>query len=87
MKLFLTIAILSFSCSSFAWISKESPGKEYTFKYQLSGQTLEIKQAASSYEDAYDQAAQQCFNHYKGQGRVSEERGLDIIDVCANPRS
>lgn len=87
MKAFITIAILAFSCSSFAWISKESSGKEYTFKYKLSGQTLEIKKSAPSYEDAFDQAAQQCFSYFKGQGRVSEDRGLDIIDVCANPRS
>lgn len=87
MKALMTIAILAFSCSSFAWISKDGPSKEYTFKYKLSGQTLEIKKAAASYEDAFDQAAQQCFNFYKGKGSVSENRGLDIIDVCANPRS
>ncbi|WP_415061459.1 hypothetical protein [Bdellovibrio sp.] len=87
MKTLLTIAILAFSCSSFAWTSKEAPGKEYTFKYQLSGQTLEVKRAAGSYEEAYEQAAQQCFSFYKGAGKVSEDRGLDIIDVCANPRS
>ncbi|XGC82446.1 hypothetical protein ACES2L_08145 [Bdellovibrio bacteriovorus] len=86
-KTFVTIAILAFSCTSFAWISKESSGKEFTFKYKLSGQTLEIKKSAGSYEEAYEMAAQQCFNFYKGAGKVSEDRGLDIIDVCANPRS
>lgn len=87
MKSVLTIAILAFSCQSFAWISKGLPNKEYTFKYNLSGQTLEIKKAAASYEDAFDQAAQQCFNHYKGHGQIDEDKGLDIIDTCANPRS
>ena len=87
MKTLITIMILAFSCSSFAWISKEAPHKEYNFKYKLLGQTLEIKKAASSYEEAYEQAAQQCFNFYKGANKVSEDRGLDIIDVCANPRS
>lgn len=87
MKNIITIALLAFSSTSFAWTSKGIPQKEYTFKYQLSGQTLEIKKAALSYEDAYDSAAQQCFNYYKGSGKLSEDRGLDIIDVCANPRS
>ncbi|KYG61270.1 hypothetical protein AZI85_10040 [Bdellovibrio bacteriovorus] len=87
MKTLLTIAILAFSCTSFAWKSSEAPSKEYVFKYKLAGQSLEIKRAAASYEDAYEQAAQQCFNFYRGRGPVAEERGLDIIDVCANPRS
>lgn len=87
MKTLLTIALLAFSCTSFAWTSKGMPNKEYTFKYKLADQSLEIKRSAASYEDAYEQAAQQCFNYFKGSSRVSEERGLDIIDVCANPRS
>lgn len=87
MKTVLTIAILAFSCSSFAAISRDIASKEYTFKYQLSGQSLEIKRSAGSYEEAFDTAAQQCFKFYKGSGKVSEDRGLDIIDVCANPRS
>lgn len=87
MKTLVTIAILAFSCSSFAWKSHDAASKEYTFKYKLSGQSLEVKKAAGSYEEAYEQAAQQCFNFYKGSNKVTEDRGLDIIDVCANPRS
>ena len=87
MKTILLITVMAFSCTSFAWIAKQSPAKEYVFKYKLSGETLEIKRTAPSYEDAYAQAAQQCFSHYKGGQKVSEDRGLDIIDVCANPRS
>nr|BFD66819.1 hypothetical protein HAGR004_18410 [Bdellovibrio sp. HAGR004] len=87
MKTIITIAILAFSCSSFAWSSRDAASKEYTFKYKLAGQSLELKKSAGSYEEAYEQAAQQCFSFYKGAGKVSEDRGLDIIDVCANPRS
>ncbi|MNK08136.1 hypothetical protein D3C87_260640 [compost metagenome] len=87
MKAIITIAILAMSCTSFAWTSSEPTKKEYTFKYNLSGETLEIRRPAQSYEDAFEAAAQQCFRHYKGSGKVSEDRGLDIIDVCANPRS
>lgn len=87
MKTFIMIALLAFTCSSFAWTSKEVPSKDYVFKYNLAGQTLEIRSPAASYEEAYEKAAQKCFNHYKGSANVSEDRGLDIIDVCANPRS
>lgn len=87
MKTVLVITLLAFSCSSFAWTSKEAPSKEYLFKYSLSGEKLEVRSPAASYEEAFEKAAQKCFNHYKGSGKVSENRGLDIIDVCANPRS
>lgn len=87
MKTLLTIAILAFTCTSFAWNSKDSAPKEYNFKFKLQGETFEYRTPAGSYEEAFEQAAQKCFNHYKGAGKVSESRGLDIIDVCANPRS
>ncbi len=87
MKTFITIAILAFTCTSFAWTSKGTPSKDYVFKFQLAGQALEIRKPASTYEDAFEKAAQECFNFYKGSGKVTESRGLDIIDVCANPRS
>lgn len=87
MKALLMTAILLSTSLSYAWTSHDPSSKQYTFKYQLSGESLEIKRSAGSYEEAYEIAAQQCFNHFKGHGRVSEDRGLDIIDVCANPRS
>lgn len=87
MKTLITIAILAASCTSFAWTSSEPSKKEYVFKYKMAGETLEIRRPAQSYEDAYEAAAQQCFSYFKGSGKVSETRGLDIIDVCANPRS
>ncbi len=68
-------------------LSYTDSSKDYTFKYQMSGEKLEITRSADSYEEAYEQAAQQCFKHFKGTGSLSEDKGLDIIDVCANPRS
>lgn len=87
MKTFIVIALLAFTCSSFAWTSKEAPTKDYLFKYSLAGKTFEVRSPAGTYEEAFEKAAQKCFNYYKGSGKVSENRGLDIIDVCANPRS
>ena len=87
MKAFITIAMIAFSCSSFAWTSRDVASKEFTFKFRLAGKSLELKKSAASYEEAYENAAKECFKFYKGAGKVSEDRGLDIIDVCANPRS
>ncbi len=79
--------ILSISTSSFAWTSKDSDQKEYVFKYKLAMEQFEVRRPASSYQEAYEQAAQDCFNHFKGSGPINENRGMDIIDACANPRS
>lgn len=86
MKSIITI-ILLVSFQAQAWKSTDPSKKDYVFKYKMAGNSLEIKRSAPSYEDAFEGAAQECFKYYKGQGRVSEDRGLDIIDVCANPRS
>lgn len=88
MKQIIMILILAVSSTqALAWKETAPAQKEYTFKFKLDQQSFEVKKAAPSYEDAFDFAAQQCFRHFKGEGRVSENRGLDIIDVCANPRS
>lgn len=86
-KLLIVAAFMTMAQSAGAWISTSPVNKEYTFKFQLKGQTLELKKSAVSYEDAFEAAAQQCFKFFKGEGKISEDRGLDIIDVCANPRS
>lgn len=87
MKKFLIIQLFLLSLTPNLVFASERYNKEYTFKFNLAGESLEIKRTALSYEEAFEQAAQQCFNHYKGAGSVSENRGLDIIDVCANPRT
>jgi hypothetical protein len=87
MKTALLVLVMGFTSSSFAWISNNPVSKEYSFKYNLNGNSMEIKRTAASYEDAFRVAAKECFSYYKGGAKVSEERGLDIIDVCANPRS
>lgn len=92
MKQLILILMLAISSTqALAWKETAPTQKEYAFKFdpehKLSKETFELKKSAPSYEDAFDSAAQQCFQHYKGQGKITEDRGLDIIDVCANPRS
>ena len=88
MKKFMLLILVTITANqALAWKTTPDHSKEFTFKYKLAGEQLEIKRQAASYEDAYEQAAQDCFRHFKGSGPLSEDRGLDIIDTCANPRS
>jgi hypothetical protein len=84
--LFMTF-LLAISSTSFAWIEKSPQLKSYDFKFKLKSDTFTFTRTSASYEEAYETAAQACFKHYKGGRHVTEDEGLDIIDVCANPRS
>ena len=76
-----TLAILIFLTGSIA------QAKPYDFKFKMKSEVYEYSTAADSYESAFEKAAQACFNHFKGGRRVSQDVGLDIIDVCANPKN
>lgn len=84
---FIMTLLMAVSSTSFAWIEKAPIQKSYDFKYQLKNDTFKYSRSAASYEEAYEHAAQACFKHFKNGKRLSESEGLDIIDVCANPRS
>ncbi len=92
MRRLMTITFMSFalimaiSGDAFAWASNQPIEKKYVFKFNLKKEIFEYSQTAPSYEDAFHKAAQACYNHYKAGRSLNEERGLDIIDVCANPR-
>lgn len=87
MKKLLFLAVFSISQLASAWVSTPSAEKVFAFKFKLKGESFEYSQKAETYEDAYEKAAQACYRHYKAGRRISEDQGLDIIDVCANPRS
>ena len=62
--------------------------KTYSFRFQpINGDSYTYETKADSHEEAYEHAATACFNHYKQGRRISMDYGLDIIDVCANPRN
>lgn len=81
------VFILNLSLSASAATPEDAGDRQFVFKFKLKGETYEYSQRSGSYEEAFEKAAQACFKHYKGGRRVSEDQGLDIIDVCANPRS
>jgi hypothetical protein len=87
MKFFILFAILSLTLQASAWVSTNSAEKVYSFKYRLKGEVYEISQSSGTYEEAFERASKDCFRHFKNGQRLSEDQGLDIIDVCANPRT
>lgn len=87
MKSTIFFVILSLGLQASAWVSKGPSDKAYSFQFKLKGQVFEYSQNSDSYEDAFEKAAKACYQHFKGGQRLSEDQGLDIIDVCANPRT
>lgn len=75
----------------------QASGNEFQFHFEMvtskdlttrapSKERFEYRTVAGSYEEAFKTAAQACYRHFKNGKRLSEDEGLDIIDVCANPR-
>ncbi|MEZ0392413.1 MAG: hypothetical protein ACAH59_09370 [Pseudobdellovibrionaceae bacterium] len=81
------VLILGLSIQAKAWVSHDASEKLYSFKYRMQNETFEVSQKSGSYEEAFERAAKACYRHFKAGRRLSEDRGLDIIDVCANPRT
>ncbi len=86
-QVFIAMILLLTQTTAFAWKSKDPQTGVYQFKFQYQGEKLEIEKPAGSYEEAFQKAAEICFKHYRQGKALSEDQGLDIIDVCANPRS
>lgn len=91
--LLILLALSAIGSSSFAWVSTPTATKEYSFKFTLKDELSktdkiwQTKETAPSYEEAFEKAAMACYRYYRNGQRLTEERGLDIIDTCANPRS
>jgi hypothetical protein len=87
MKYALVITILmALTSTSQAWIEKAPQQKSYDFSFKLKSDSFKYTRTAASYEEAFEDAAKECFKHFKNGKRLNENEGLDIIDVCANPR-
>ncbi len=60
--------------------------KDYEFHFNFKGKDFSTSVTAANWDGALETAAKSCFKYYKGSRYVSEDEGLDIIDVCANPK-
>ena len=98
MKVIFIVATLMFhTMNASAWISTAPATKSYKFNFEvknaklakIENTKLHLELTAGSYEDAFKDAADRCFKHFKKElgGKLSENQGLDVIDGCANPRS
>lgn len=87
MKHLIFAILMGTSLQASAWISQDPTEKVYSFKFTLKGSIYKYEQKAPSYEDAFEKAAKACYRHFKAGQRLTEDQGLDIIDVCANPRT
>jgi hypothetical protein len=61
--------------------------EEFHFKYILGRDMLQYKTEAATWEEAFKRGADFCFKFFVDREKnLTEEKGLDIIDTCANPR-
>lgn len=75
MKTFLAITLLASMAHA-----------DFKFKYELEGTQLELVQTDQEWDSAFKKASQKCFDFYMKKKPYSEAYGLDVIDVCANPK-
>jgi hypothetical protein len=72
---------------SFASVNTKQD-KTWTFSYQVSNsQSLKIQKAALTFEAAFKLAAKDCYQQMTHGKYPGEDKGLEIIDICANPKS
>ena len=61
--------------------------KSWAFNYKdLSKKSFSIKKEANTYEEAFKSASRECYQQLTEGRYPGEEKGLDIIDICANPK-
>lgn len=85
MKNFLLLLVLMSSISSTALASKPKL-ERYRFSVTFEKQTFSpVIQATNEFE-ALEKMAQSCFNHFGGS-KMDKDQGVELIDVCANPKS
>lgn len=61
--------------------------KPFSFKFKPSNaKSFSITQSASSQDEAFKLAARECFKKLTQNRYPGEEKGLEIIDICANPK-
>lgn len=68
-------------------IGSAAEAKEFRFTYILDRDKLQYKTDATDWEEAFNRGAQFCYDFFvKREKNLTEERGVEIIDSCANPK-
>ena len=74
------LGLLLFSQAGFA-------SQTFAFKYSFEGEKLAVSQEATDYNQALEKAAKSCFHHFKAKTKSNFDKGIELIDVCANPKN
>lgn len=82
--LLLMVATLS-DASDKKIVAKNAPSL-YIQRYCYPGHNLKVVVDADTREEGEKKAARICFQALTGGRYPGEEKGLEIIDICANPR-
>lgn len=83
MKIFLFVIL--FASTAFADGAVDQ--KHIHFQYNLDGKTFYFTSRDGDYYKAIEEGAMRCYHFFtKDVIESSEDRKLEIIDVCANPR-
>jgi hypothetical protein len=84
MKSILTLAILLAGSITFG---STKGAQNFAFQYKTKNyKNFTIIRSAASKEEAYRLAAKDCFKQLTNNKYPGEEKGLEIIDICANPK-
>ena len=81
-----TILLLAALITGFKAFSATEPMNERIYNFKFKSISKPISKKAPSKEDAFKLAAKECFTQLTGGKYPGEEKGLDIIDICANPK-
>ncbi len=74
--------------SNFAFAAVPTSAKIWVFSYKIAKTNVfQIKKSAGTYEEAFKSAAKECYQQMTQGKYPGEEKGLAIIDICANPKS
>ncbi len=80
------LTILMAANTTFANVSAKD--KTWTFSYNTQkSQSFQIKKTAPTFEAAFKSAAKDCYQQMTHGKYPGEDKGLEIIDICANPKS
>ena len=91
----IILLLLSFSSfATFASTPTTQKVNSYNFQFKipkskssfLKQKEFSISKQATSKELAFKAAASECFKKLTNNQYPGEEKGLDIIDICANPK-
>lgn len=83
-----TLILTLTSCLALnAWANTPAKTAVYSFQYKAPQmKAFQISRTATSRDEAFRLAAQDCYKKLTNGHYPGEEKGLQIIDICANPK-